>query len=237
MTNSFIDSIKQGGVRAVLRGDEPSLAGDHGGPGREPGSRPQPLPELLRGERLHNAAQLLPALPASLRDSRDRPALRPDVADHPPPGRRRRAAGARGRAVARHRAAAGRLRRQHRGHLHGALQWPLQELPPQGRGEQQGAPQVAGFLPLPGDGQDSGAAGEARRRGEPQGLPGFHVARVARLHAEALPGGHEDLGGVLRVGASAAEAEAARVVKIGGRKKTTLFFSALLVSIDSFLNL
>jgi hypothetical protein len=61
------------------------------GPGR-----PRRTAALLRGRRLDDAAEPVPAVPAAAPGARHGPAHRPDVADASAPGRRRRAAGARG---------------------------------------------------------------------------------------------------------------------------------------------
>jgi hypothetical protein len=68
------------------------------GPGR-----PRRTAALLRGRRLDDAAEPVPAVPAAAPGARHGPAHRPDVADASAPGRRRRAAGARRRRVARRR--------------------------------------------------------------------------------------------------------------------------------------
>ncbi|CAD6341129.1 unnamed protein product [Miscanthus lutarioriparius] len=93
----------------------------------------------------------------------------------------------------------GRLRRQHRRHLHGALQRPLQELPPPRRRQQPGAPPVARLLPVPGDGQGGAPARGAGGRRQPEGVPGLHVADAAGLHHEALQVRHEDARGILQL--------------------------------------
>ena len=122
------------------------------------------LQRILRSERINNETELLPSVPAAPRDTRHGAALRPDLTDHPAPGLRGRAAGPRGRPVALHRPQCRRLRGQHRGHLHGPIQRPLQELSaPCGRQQHQ-LQKVTRLLPLPRQEQGGAPAPAARGR-------------------------------------------------------------------------
>ncbi|KAJ6836942.1 gibberellin 20 oxidase 1-A-like [Iris pallida] len=80
-----------------------------------------------------------------------------------------------------------------------SVEWAIQELPPQGGGEQQDGEEVAGLLPVPACGQGGSATGGACRLQPPEGLPGLHLADSARFHAEALQSGHEDTGRLLQM--------------------------------------
>lgn len=76
-------------------------------------------------------------------------------------------------------AAGGRVRGEHRRHVHGAVERAVQELPAPRGGEPRGGAQVAGLLPVPEDGPGGAAAAGPGRRPQPAGLPGLHLGSPA----------------------------------------------------------
>ncbi|TVU41639.1 hypothetical protein EJB05_15174, partial [Eragrostis curvula] len=87
-----------GGVPGVQRRDDPPGAGRDGGAGCDAGpGRPRRAARLLLRQRLGDASEPVPAVPAAAPGTGHGPAPRPDVGDAAAPGRRRRPAGARRR--------------------------------------------------------------------------------------------------------------------------------------------
>lgn len=83
----------------------------------------------------------------------------------------------------------------------GFVERAVQELPPSGSRKQRDGAEVLSLLPLPGARQGCAAAAGPRRPRGAEGISGFHVADVARVHTKALQGRYEDTRRLLGVDA------------------------------------
>ncbi|KAG2547437.1 hypothetical protein PVAP13_9KG101720, partial [Panicum virgatum] len=175
-----------GGVHGSAGGDGVQAAGAAGAAGPEPGPEARPAARLLQGAHHVLPAEPLPSLPEPGAGAGRGAAQGPRGADHPVPGRRRRARrpAALRRRVGPRQGRPRLLHHQRRRHDAGVEQRPVRERGAPGVGEPGQGAVLHALLLQPGGRRRGGAAGGAGRRGGPAQVQRLQLGRLLPRQAQ-----------------------------------------------------